>query len=113
MIRPGIKKPFRLAFHRREDAERDVRDEIRLHVELRTEQLVSGGMPPVEARREAERKFGSLADVRRCSTTFRAEDRRIPLASLAENLYTTSIMCIGLLCFLYTWHTKGQDNALA
>jgi hypothetical protein len=46
MIRPRIKKRFRLAFHRREDAERDVRDEIRLHVELRTEQLIGGGMAP-------------------------------------------------------------------
>lgn len=64
MIRPGIKKLFRLAFHRREDAARDVRDEIRLHVELRTEQLIDGGMAPDEARREAERKFGSFDDVR-------------------------------------------------
>jgi putative ABC transport system permease protein len=64
MIRPGIKKLFRLAFHRREDAERDVRDEIRLHVELRTEQLIGGGMVPDEARSEAERKFGSIDDMR-------------------------------------------------
>ena len=64
MIRPRIKKLFRLAFHRREDAERDVRDEIRLHVELRTEQLIGGGMAPDQARKEAERKFGSIDDVR-------------------------------------------------
>ncbi len=60
MIRPGIKKLFRLALHRREDAARDVRDEILLHVELRTEQLIGGGMAPDVARREAERKFGSI-----------------------------------------------------
>ncbi len=64
VIRPRIKKLFRLAFHRREDAERDVRDEIRLHVELRTKQLIGGGMAPDEARREAERKFGSIDAVR-------------------------------------------------
>ena len=64
MIRPGIKKLFRLAFHRREDAARDVRDELRLHVELRIEQLIAGGMAHDEARREAERKFGSIEDVR-------------------------------------------------
>jgi putative ABC transport system permease protein len=62
MIRPGIRKLFRLAFHRREDAVRDVRDEIRLHVELRTEQLIGGGMAPDAARAEAERRFGSLDD---------------------------------------------------
>ncbi len=62
MIRPGIKKLFRLAFHQREDAVRDARDEIRLHIELRAEQLIAGGMPPELARAEAERRFGSLHD---------------------------------------------------
>jgi predicted permease len=65
MIRPGIKKLFRLAFHRREDAARDVSDEIRLHIELRTAQLIRGGLSPEQARAEAERKFGLPADVRR------------------------------------------------
>ncbi|HEX7546394.1 MAG TPA: ADOP family duplicated permease [Gemmatimonadaceae bacterium] len=65
MIRPGIKKIFRLAFHRREDASRDVSDEIRLHVELRTAQLMREGLSPDAARAEAERKFGSPDDVRR------------------------------------------------
>jgi predicted permease len=64
MIRPGIKRLFRLAFHRREDAERDVREEIRLHVELRMEQLIGGGMAPDAARAEAERRFGSLNGAR-------------------------------------------------
>jgi predicted permease len=64
MIRPGIKRLFRLAFHRREDAERDVREEIHLHVELRTEQLIGGGMDPDAARAEAERRFGSLNEAR-------------------------------------------------
>ena len=61
MIRPGIKQLFRLAFHRREDAERSVRDEIRLHVELRAEQLIRGGYEPDQAKKEAERMFGSIA----------------------------------------------------
>jgi predicted permease len=65
MIRPGIKKLFRLAFHRREDASRDVSDEICLHVELRTAQLMREGLSPDAARAEAERKFGSPDNVRR------------------------------------------------
>jgi predicted permease len=64
MIRPGVKKLFRLAFRRREDAERDVREEIRLHIELRTTQLMRAGLPPRPARAEAERRFGSLDDLR-------------------------------------------------
>ncbi len=63
MIRPGIRKLFRLAFHRREDAARDVRDEIRLHVELRTEQLIGGGMAPAAARADAERRLGSVHEL--------------------------------------------------
>ncbi|MFI5245318.1 MAG: ABC transporter permease, partial [Gemmatimonadales bacterium] len=65
MIRPGIRKLFRLAFHRREDASRDVNDEIRLHVELRTAQLMREGLSPDAARAEAERKFGSADGARR------------------------------------------------
>jgi predicted permease len=64
MIRPGIKRLFRLAFHRREDAARDVSDEIRLHIELRTAQLIRGGMSAEQARVEAGRKFGLLAGAR-------------------------------------------------
>jgi putative ABC transport system permease protein len=60
VIRPGIKKLFRLAFHRRDDALRDVRDEVRLHIELRTEQLIGGGMSPEAARAKAARRFGTL-----------------------------------------------------
>jgi len=64
MIRPGIKRLFRLAFHRREDAARDVSDEIRLHIELRTAQLIRGGMSAEQARAEAGRKFGLQAGAR-------------------------------------------------
>ena len=59
MIRPGIRKLFRLAFHRSQDATRDVGDEIRLHIELRTAQLLREGLSPEAALAEAERKFGS------------------------------------------------------
>ena len=38
MIRPGIRRLFRLALGRRERAVRDVDEEIRLHLELRAEQ---------------------------------------------------------------------------
>ncbi len=39
-------------------------DEIRHHIEERTERLVAGGMDPEEARREAERVFGDVRAVR-------------------------------------------------
>ena len=65
MIRPGIKNIFRLAFHRREDAERDVNDEMRVHLELRIEQLMCEGFSPEAAHEEAIRRFGSIDDARR------------------------------------------------
>ena len=40
-------------------------DEIRLHVELRTEQLIREGIAPEAARAEAERKFGSPDEAKR------------------------------------------------
>ena len=43
----------------------DVRREIRAHIEMRTEELVAGGMDPVRAREEARRRFGDEERVAR------------------------------------------------
>jgi putative ABC transport system permease protein len=45
------------------DAARDVRDEMQLHVELRTAELQGRGVPVDEARRRAEREVGRPAAV--------------------------------------------------
>jgi putative ABC transport system permease protein len=42
-----------------------VDEELRLHLELRTEQLIRKGLSPAAARAEAERRFGPLAESRR------------------------------------------------
>jgi predicted permease len=42
-------------------AEREVREEIAHHVELRTRDLIAAGLSPADARREAERRFGDIA----------------------------------------------------
>jgi len=39
-------------------------EELQHHLDLRTEELVAGGMPPADARREAERQFGDLRAAR-------------------------------------------------
>ena len=57
MIRPGIRRLFRLALSRGRVPD-DVDEELRLHQQLRAEQLVSEGMAPDDARREAARRFG-------------------------------------------------------
>ena len=40
------------------DAERDVRDEVELYLEMRTQELVEQGLDPAEARRTAQEAFG-------------------------------------------------------
>ena len=55
------------AFLRRSprDIRQDVDDELRFHIETRTEDLIAGGMARGDARRQAAREFGDLDDARR------------------------------------------------
>jgi putative ABC transport system permease protein len=64
MIRAGIRRAFRLALYRRDRWEREVEDEIKLHLTLRAEQLVMQGATPDDAYREAARRFGPLTESR-------------------------------------------------
>ena len=56
-LRPGIRRLFRLDRWSHQDAMRDLREEMELHISLRTEQLVHAGMSPADAEREARRLF--------------------------------------------------------
>jgi predicted permease len=58
MIRRGIRRAFSLALRRRDRWERDVEDEIQLHLTLRAEQLLAEGRSPTDAYAEAVRLFG-------------------------------------------------------
>src|SRR5918997_6455092 len=42
----------------------EIDEEMRFHLEMRTEENVRRGMSPEEARREAERRFGPLARIK-------------------------------------------------
>lgn len=59
-IRPGIRRLFRIALRRAALTDRDVQDEVALHLDLRVEQLLRQGLPEEEAHREARQRFGSL-----------------------------------------------------
>lgn len=65
MIRPGIRNLFRLGVRRDDIVARNVDEEIRAHLDMRTEQLVREGFEPNMAREEAVRRFGSMDDARR------------------------------------------------
>jgi predicted permease len=64
MIRAGVRRAFRLALRRRDRWEREVEDEIKLHLSLRAEQLVAHGATRDDAYREAARRFGPLTESR-------------------------------------------------
>jgi putative ABC transport system permease protein len=64
VIRSGVRRAFRLALHRRDRWEREVEDEIKLHLSLRAEQLVAQGATLDDAFREAARRFGPLTESR-------------------------------------------------
>src|SRR5688500_18089716 len=49
------------ALLRSESIHREIDEEMRFHVDMRTEENLRRGMSPDEARREAERRFGGLA----------------------------------------------------
>jgi predicted permease len=53
--------------------DREIREELELYLELRTEELMAEGMPRDEARREAERRFGDPLKIER---SLRREARR-------------------------------------
>src|SRR5258706_3099535 len=64
-IRPGIRRLFRLAIRRADHIRADQDDEIRLHLALRTEQLIREGLAADAARAEAHRRFGPTEEARR------------------------------------------------
>jgi putative ABC transport system permease protein len=64
VIRAGVRRAFRLALRRRDRWEREVEEEIKLHLALRAEQLVAQGFSPDAASAEAIRRFGPLDDAR-------------------------------------------------
>jgi predicted permease len=87
MIRSGIRRWFHLALRRRDRWEREVEDEIKLHLALRAEQLMANGAPPNEAFEEAVRRFGPLSESRaRLIDAARHREQRMQRTELLGNL---------------------------
>ena len=51
-------------FRRRERIDREIEDELRFHIERKTERYVHAGMSPEEARRKALERFGNFERIR-------------------------------------------------
>ena len=67
--------------------DREVDEELAFHVEMRTRELVEGGMDPREARETAVRRMGDVAGVRRARVDLgRKRDRDMRLTLWLEEL---------------------------
>ena len=89
MLRPRIRRLFRLAVRRPEWAERDVDAELRLHLELRVEQLVANGWARSDAEVEARRRFGPSWDdaVQHLHRSGRAREERLAMRERIESVW--------------------------
>ncbi|HEV7991401.1 MAG TPA: ABC transporter permease [Gemmatimonadaceae bacterium] len=89
MLRPRIRRAFRLAIRRDEWTDADVDEELRLHVELRVEQLVRSGWTRSDAEAEARRRFGpSWNDaVRHLHRSGRAREERLAMRERLDSIW--------------------------
>ena len=87
MIRNGIRRVFQLALRRRDRWEREVEEEIKLHLTLRAEELVARGATPDDAYRDAVRKFGPITESRaRLLAAARHREHRMQRTEYLDNL---------------------------
>jgi putative ABC transport system permease protein len=78
---PGVRRLFRMPLGRRTVAA-EVDDELRFHLEARTEDLVRRGLSPDDARAAALREFGDLSEAR--DELVAIDRRRVARANRAE-----------------------------
>ena len=88
----------------RESVIRDIDEELRLHVEMETEQNLARGMSPAEARRAAHMSFGNFDSIRDTAYTVRGgglmetflQDVRYGVRVLARNKGFTAVAVLTL-----------------
>ncbi|MDB4906291.1 MAG: permease [Gemmatimonadetes bacterium] len=91
MLRPGIRRLFGLDLPRTDRIAAELHDEMELHLELRTQQLIARGLSPAAARAQARRLFGDSSDAIRdiaqhARRRERTIKRRFTLDSLAQDV---------------------------
>jgi hypothetical protein len=74
----GGKKPFWYLRRRSRQIAAEVDEELRTHLAMRVEELVSRGMPRGKAEREAIRQFGDVEETRRyCHSQDEEKERAV------------------------------------
>ncbi|MDB4909777.1 MAG: permease, partial [Gemmatimonadetes bacterium] len=82
---PRATRLFRLSLRRPSAASDEMDEEIRFHLEARTEQLICQGLAPAQARAEAARRFGSHSQARaRLQRSAAHREHRLRLRELLE-----------------------------
>ena len=80
----GIPRRFRFPWRTALEIRREVDEELRFHLDLRSEELQDGGLSPEAARREAHRQFGDFEATRRSLT---ARGRRGELQTRRRTMF--------------------------
>jgi predicted permease len=79
MLRRGIREYLRLRPRGAAEVSAQVDEEIELHVELRTQELLAQGVDPVAARAQAEQRFGDVAARRALHDRAARRERRLDM----------------------------------
>jgi hypothetical protein len=105
----GIKdKVYRLVpFLFRPAARRCIEDELRFHIEMRTQDNMDAGMTPTQARQDAEYRFGNLESIKSDCLKIHYDNH---VAMKALNCLLGIFVAVGLVLRL-TGSTKGIGPA--
>jgi putative ABC transport system permease protein len=83
-----MKRLFRFSSRTRREVDRDVRDEVAFHLDLRTRELIDAGLSREQARARAERQFGDVAaTVAYCQSMDTRTEGRGRIRRLTEELH--------------------------
>ena len=88
----------------------DIRQELEAHIGMRAEDNVTRGMDPLEARRDAERRFGDVDRIERACRAH-AIGGRIMLQRI--NLAVTVILGLGVIWMFFQNHHLKAEQARA
>ncbi len=92
---PGIRRLFRWPFRDVKRLRQDVDDELRFHMERRTEELIAKGMMPHAALEEALRQFGDVEYTKRyCHRLSQRQEGRTRRRQFADGLWQD--LCVGM-----------------
>jgi len=81
------RRPFWYLRRRRETVQSEIDEELKLHLEMRTEDLKARGLPHDEARREALRQFGDLPGTREyCRRQNEEKEKQMRRGLMLEDL---------------------------